>query len=148
MEGESAHVVDDVGHPGPAGGDAAEQPGFGGMGVDDVELLLAKQVKQVAIRPPVAQRPDRPIERGNGVPANCQPVELVGQRSRPLAGDVNLVARAVDLLEYLQHRSLHAAEDRQHLDMAQASHRGGVGFHWESDHGKKRKPLVSEKSSA
>ena len=145
VKGVSADVVDDVGDSGPAGGHAAQQPRLGRMRVHDVELVVAKQAIEMAIGLPIPPGPDRPIEGGNGVPANLEPIELVGQRTGALAGDVDLVARAVDLLEDLEHRSLHAAEDRQHLHVAQASDRRRGGVKWNCGHVKRGTLIDSDR---
>ena len=56
MKRLAVYRVDDDGRSCPAGGDAADDPGFGAVGVDDVEFPLREQFLQGAVRFEVIDR--------------------------------------------------------------------------------------------
>ena len=122
MERESTHVMHDVRHAGPPRRDASQEAGLRAVRVDDLKPLLLEQPVQLAIGLPIAVRADRPVQRVDRMPADAQPIEFFGQWAGPLTGNVNLEPRAIELLEDLKHRTLHTAQERQNLEVADANH--------------------------
>src|SRR6478736_698249 len=92
------------------------------MRVNDVVVARSKYPLQLAVSQIVAHGTDGAIEMGSVVDRHSHPRELVGQRARLFAHNLQLEPAAVEMLERLEHRALGATHERKHLNVANSSH--------------------------
>ena len=93
----------------------------------EVESISSKQPAEHLIGEIVAPWLNWPIEFCDAVKPNAAPGEFPGQFPRLFADYMNLKVGGVQLLKDLEHGALYAAEQRKHLNMADAEN--GIRVH-------------------
>jgi hypothetical protein len=109
VEVEAVEGVDHDGHPGEAGGELAEQAGFGGVGVDDREPLTAHDAPESPEGDEVGERADGAGERDGDV-ADAGGGEL--RHAGAGGGDADdLVAGLLQALQLVQEQEFEGLVD-------------------------------------
>ena len=91
--------------------------------MDQVETAAVEQPPEVSKRERVAERVNLADEVRDNVIVDVAAAEFVRERAFTAEDDMRLVPRAIKMIENAEHGALRAAEERQHLHVANPVHR-------------------------